>query len=1415
MADKETKRQRVVPSMDQGTSRTSKAAVGNAKTVQSTRVEQRAQLPTSRQGARGGSSKASTRSKKTTTSGTKRNTPYRTVPVPPSNDPHAIQWAYNKWNGMEAHHQQRVWSIVLLVLSIVLFGSLTIFQTTPILGGIGKFFILMFGWSAYLLAFGLVAFALAHLIEGIRNEPLVRGSMVLGLGAVWLLLLIESRLIGIDSPTTNIIGSLLARPLLGWPAAAAHIITLGLIIVLLIFTFRITFGHVLLVGQFLQHLISDEKRPSLNNKNGPVSTGPSPFLGQRPQFSRYGNGATPVQNQQGQNGRQVPADVMEEDEDDINFEADFGDEDKDPRNDINIHKQEIGIVPRGPRTPISLDINNHTQAVRGARQQPLPLDTHLDSDKLVVKDTGHMEDLMPNRNLPEVPRTPQKTPRIANPIPQGENFWILPSTTLLNNPDEVKIQLLGDDTETLAKTIQETLRSFRVDAEVKKEDISIGPTIIRLGIRPTGKPEMKPDEKTGKLVPVRDAGGNIVYETRTRVSRIMALQNDLALVLEAKTIRMEAPVPGRPYVGVEIPNKNSRLVTLREVLESKEYLVAKAKSKLAVALGKDVAGVVRVGDLARMPHLLIAGATGAGKCLAYDEPVFLADGQVVKAQELLGKSVHVIGVTDTQTMQQVPVLATFTENGVQNVFEIELDNGVIIRRTGEHPLWAAHLDENQHVGRQPNGKALRRTRAIGAGWVSAKDLQVTGNRPHFDGHALLAPLALHQQGTVSRSDADVILCAALIAEGGLNNTGRSNLSKQSIGTPRFTNADPLMVGLVGVAAKEYGCKLVVSPHKTKGNIDYYISQITRVGRNATNPIGQLVCDWGINCLATQKLIPQWVFQLPDEQIALFLRVFIDCDGWFDATVDRTAGVNVTLANPVLVQQIGQLALRLGIVGSYRYQDNGYAGAWSWSSRMVAKWQERVGSTVKAEKLARAVEEQARQREIAATQWNAWRQARPLVDQTFADCPEGYEWRKIVAIRRITTPTVNIEVHSENHAYVGYVVEHNSVMINAIIASVITQSTPDDVRLLMVDPKMVELNMYNGIPHLLSPVVTEVEKVVSLLKNGINEMEKRYRLFSQLGVRNLDGYRKMRAERAAKGDNTLINLPAIVIIIDELADLMMAAPEEVEGMICRLAQLARATGIHLVVATQRPSVDVITGLIKANIPTRISFMVSSAVDSRTIIDMGGAERLLGRGDMLYLPSDAGRPERIQGAFLADEEAESLVHYWREQATQHAIAANGGQNINPVEVQAQVEPGWELKEQDSEEFELDDDLLDKAEEVVREYEKASISLLQRRLRIGYSRAARLIDLLEERGIIGHSEQGGRGGREIIDAGTGGRGGGSGFGEGHSMADEVADIMAEEKARDDFLKKQAANGKIPTVPQKPQPVENDDDDEEYQPF
>jgi len=327
----------------------------------------------------------------------------------------------------------------------------------------------------------------------------------------------------------------------------------------------------------------------------------------------------------------------------------------------------------------------------------------------------------------------------------------------------------------------------------------------------------------------------------------------------------------------------------------------------------------------------------------------------------------------------------------------------------------------------------------------------------------------------------------------------------------------------------------------------------------------------------------------------------------------------------------------------------------------------------------------------------------------------------------------------------------SMLLNTLIAAILTQATPDDVRLLMIDPKMVELTLYDGIPHLLSPVVTNVEKAGALLEKAIAEMERRYRLLSQLGVRNLEGYRKLRAERLAQGDTSLANLPAIVIIIDELADLMMSTPDEVEDMICRLAQKARAIGIHLVIATQRPSVEVITGLIKANIPTRISFMVNSWIDSKTIIDAAGAEKLLGRGDMLYLPSDASHPERIQGAWMSDSDAESLTAYWRAQPEARTHPTTAHQEALPFEDTAALESAED--EQDEQEPEVggsddpDEALVQAAIELMAGKEWISASLFARTFKIGSTRAGRIMDILVARGMVSTTANGPRNTRRVL--------------------------------------------------------------------
>ncbi|MEY8415805.1 DNA translocase FtsK 4TM domain-containing protein [Tissierella praeacuta] len=291
----------------------------------------------------------------------------------------------------------------------------------------------------------------------------------------------------------------------------------------------------------------------------------------------------------------------------------------------------------------------------------------------------------------------------------------------------------------------------------------------------------------------------------------------------------------------------------------------------------------------------------------------------------------------------------------------------------------------------------------------------------------------------------------------------------------------------------------------------------------------------------------------------------------------------------------------------------------------------------------------------------------------------------------------------------------SVCINTIIMSILYKSSPEDVKLLLIDPKMVELSIYNGIPHLLIPVVTDAKKAAFALNWAVTEMEKRYKLFAENNVRDIKSYNSKTKDTGGE------ELPTIVIIIDELADLMMVAAQEIEDYICRLAQMARAAGMYLIVATQRPSVDVITGTIKANIPSRISFAVSSQVDSRTILDMAGAEKLLGKGDMLFFPSFYSKPSRLQGAFISDEEVEAVVNSLKAQdITEY--------NEDIIEV---VENSKEISFTDS------DELLPTAISLVVEEGQASISLLQRKLKIGYARAARIVDEMEERGVIGGYE------------------------------------------------------------------------------
>ncbi len=310
----------------------------------------------------------------------------------------------------------------------------------------------------------------------------------------------------------------------------------------------------------------------------------------------------------------------------------------------------------------------------------------------------------------------------------------------------------------------------------------------------------------------------------------------------------------------------------------------------------------------------------------------------------------------------------------------------------------------------------------------------------------------------------------------------------------------------------------------------------------------------------------------------------------------------------------------------------------------------------------------------------------------------------------------------------------SVCMNSLILSLLYKATPDEVRLIMIDPKMVELGIYNGIPHLYIPVVTDPKKAAGSLQWAVVEMMKRYRLFSEIGVRDLKGYNNYKTKI---GEPTM---PNVVIVIDELADLMMTAAKEVEESICRVAQMGRAAGMHLIIATQRPSADVITGLMKANIPSRIAFAVSSSLESRIILDNPGAEKLIGMGDMLYAPLGCGKPLRVQGAFVSDEEREQVIDFIKQGTTPEY----DDEILRHIEKAAAGKDAQENKDEDGVSAALDDnpfsgcdELLPQAVDVILDTKQASVSMLQRRLKLGYSRAARLVDQMEELGIVGPFE------------------------------------------------------------------------------
>jgi len=337
---------------------------------------------------------------------------------------------------------------------------------------------------------------------------------------------------------------------------------------------------------------------------------------------------------------------------------------------------------------------------------------------------------------------------------------------------------------------------------------------------------------------------------------------------------------------------------------------------------------------------------------------------------------------------------------------------------------------------------------------------------------------------------------------------------------------------------------------------------------------------------------------------------------------------------------------------------------------------------------------------------------------------NFYWAKVKSVNRTAGEGYDFEVPGSNSFVGNGFINHNSIAIQSLLISLLYKNSPETLRLILIDPKRVELSLYNGLPHLVSPVITEAKKSLGVFRWAIEEMERRYGLLLKSGSRDIQGYNKKNSEEP---------LPFILIAVDELADLMFSYGREIEGFIVRLAQMARATGLHLILSTQRPSVEVVTGLIKANITSRIALQLPSQIDSRTVLDSAGAEKLLGGGDMLYISSESSKPKRIQGAYISEEEVRKVTEFIRENnkdfwpKDEGMILENGESNgsaIGPISEES-------LDKYAADE---DDELFEQAVETIRQANKASASLLQRRLKVGYARAARLLDIMEAKGIIG---------------------------------------------------------------------------------
>ena len=1029
---------------------------------------------------------------------------------------------------------------------------------------------------------------------------------------------------------------------------------------------------------------------------------------------------------------------------------------------------------------------------QGSFAEPLPVGDAADSEVI-----EHETVVLPRPAPAKAPASRKKEPPAHSPLPsRAEQLllsglggdYTLPPANLLVAGEPAKSRSKAND-ETIA-ALTGVFEQFDVDAAVT--GFTRGPTVTRYEV------ELGPGVK---------------------VERITQLSRNIAYAVKSPDVRIISPIPGKSAVGVEIPNTDRENVALGDVLRSRA--ATGDHHPLLVGLGKDIEGGYVVANLAKMPHVLIAGATGAGKALALDTPIPTPTGWTTMGGLAVGDQVFDERGKPCTIVAATPVMHD------RPCYEVEFSDGTVIVADAQHQwrtstraertrrvhrwrdgsYWSpddvalvaqrlgvvlaqpdrpistsevvadvgpqfrnvlyALMREVPKKGRWARGTYQRGGRDISF-WVQTYSRHHVYQALHervaaagrssrrrvFDDAAITteeiaASLRIQGRGNVWANHA-IPVCGALEYPGRelpiAPYTLGCWLGDGTTGSAQFTCADEEILDQIRLDG------YLVTRHPSS-RLSYTISNRPERERRIAAALhlaadgvalGRAAVHCGVGLSAVlqaangrfpqgrsaaaipttppqppyhtmralfrqigTKHIPEAYLRASEQQRRALLAGLLDTDG----TVSKTGGVAVAVTNERLAQDTLELIIGLGYqarLTSKRVKGRDEASSTCYTIRFTP-----------ADKVFRLSRKLSRQKvETRATT----------------------SLRYIVDVRPIpSVPVRCIEVDSATHLYLvsrACIPTHNSSCLNTLLVSLLARATPDEVRLLLIDPKRVELTGYEGVPHLVTPIVTNPKKAADALDWVVREMDMRYDDLAANGVRHIDDFnRKVRSGQitAPPGSERVIQpYPYLIVVVDELADLMMVAPRDVEDAIVRITQLARAAGIHLVLATQRPSVDVVTGLIKANVPSRLAFATSSLADSRVILDQPGAEKLIGRGDGLFLPMGASKPMRLQGAWVTEAEIADIVKHCRNQ--------------RDPDFRPDVTTGTQSsKKKIDEDIGEDLEVLLQAIELVVTSQLGSTSMLQRKLRVGFAKAGRLMDLMETRGIVGPSE--GSKAREVL--------------------------------------------------------------------